>query len=282
MRKTKGRSRNKYGLKFVNRASFPKFFYRYMPYGRLKELLNSKELVFVYPSLWNDPYETIYLNTDFTALNNFKQKKIFCLCGRIVTDNEDALWKVYSDGQEPLIRVKFSGEKLFSYIRNFAVKNNCNTYCSKISYDLSKNAIRNISRDPKRRKEYLGVRFTEKKYITLMSLKRKDFEYEKEYRLFIVPRDDRQPIFKNNIVRIPIDYSVFDGFIINPLGRIKKEDKDSTDSKIKKAIYEINVEDIKRFIHDKISDANVDCCDLYKNVRPIRIIRQLVEKNGIP
>ncbi len=243
--------KEKYDFDLVSETDvFSKDLYRYIPISRLEEMLNKMELVFVYPSLWDDPFEILYLKTDYSDFG-YKQNKVYCLCGRNSKDNEDALWKVYAKGDEPLVRVKFDVKTLFSKIRDFAKENGCKVYCAKICYNLSANQIKQIQKITDLTKIYLQG-FDEKKYISLLSLKREAFAYEKEWRLFIVPQQNPQLYLNKDLIRVPIEEKVFKEFVISPMDRIKTEGKKNLWTKINRAMYDIEVEMIKKFIQDII------------------------------
>ncbi len=263
-------------IKLINCKTIDPVFHRYFPLSRLEEMLNDKQLAFVYPKLWNDPYETLYLETDFSPVSNYKQPKIFCLCARSTDDNEEASWKVYSDGREPLIRVRFHVVELLQQIHDFASKNDCNLYYSQISYAHDYDEIKQINIKDDLRKEFLKD-FDEEKYIKLMSLKRPSFGYEKEVRLFIVPKKrkwfllkQKQPLFEKEILKIPIEYNVFERFTLNPLERIREENEMKLYSLIKKAQYESLSEIVECFITSKVPHIKrLHRSVLYKNMEPI-------------
>ncbi len=257
-------------INLINCETINKVFHRYFPLSRLEEMLNEKKLTFVNPKLWNDPYETLYLNTDYSSISNgYKQPKIFCLCARSTDDNEEASWKVYSNGREPLLRVRFHIEKLLANIYEFASKYDCKVYYSKIFYGLEYDQIREIKYRQELRAKFLDS-FNEEKYIRLMSLKRPSFGYEKEYRLFIVPKDDSKQIFQKDILKIPIKVDVFERFTINPLERIREEDAMKLSSLIKKAQYESQSEIIECFIMTRVPHIKkLHRSFLYRNIDSI-------------
>ncbi len=260
-------------IKLVNCKSLGKMFWRYIPLSRLEEMLNKNQLIFVYPELWKDPYEKLYLKTDFSALNNYNRPdKIYCLCGR-GNGNEEASWKVYSDGSEPLICVRFNLKKLLPRIRSF-VKNNCNIYYSKVSYVLSEKEINGIHKNiSPLYNDYFPSSFSEEDYVRLMSLKRQSFAYEGEYRIFIVPQRNYKMKEKRGLVRIPIDYDIFERFTIGPMEPIRKEDSKKLMSQIKLEQYKIQNERIESFIKAyfgrRIPIPSICHSSLYSDVSPI-------------
>ena len=67
-------------MQFINCNSFVNTLYKYMTASRVLELLenDTHSLGFVSPDKWYDPYETKFLNTDYTALN--KRMNLYCVC----------------------------------------------------------------------------------------------------------------------------------------------------------------------------------------------------------
>ncbi len=254
----------------INCDTINPVFHRYFPLKYLEQMLNEEMLAFVYPKLWNDPYETLYLTTNFSAVSDYKQKRIFCLCARSTDDNEEASWKVYSNGSEPLLRVRFHIVELLRQIIRFADENKCKVYYSQISYDYDYDQIREIKYRQRLRDKFLKD-IDEKKYIELMSLKRPSFGYEKEFRLFVVPEKDDVSPFKEDILKIPIKMNVFERFTINPLERIREEDLRRLATLTKKAQYESQAEMIECFIMSKVSHIKkLHRSVLYKNIDPIK------------
>ncbi len=260
-----------FGFKSINiEGDYKLFFYRYIPYSRLKEMLDSCEIAFVNPALWADPYETLYLNADFSDIGDYKRGKIFCLCVGTTIDSEEASWKVYSKDSDPLVRVKFNLIKLAPKLKEFAKKNMCNVYWSKIDYSLDGSQLMDIYKDEKLKRKYL-MNFSEEKYIRLMSLKRPAYKYEGEHRFFIVPQGDPPlEIYQKDIVKLPIDASIFLEFMIHPIDRIMKNDKEWH---IKRTNYMKEVEEISSYIRSKLPEAIVDYSRLYESVGNITSIR---------
>ncbi len=257
-------------VELINCDTINPIFHRYFPLGYLEQMLNDKKLAFVYPKLWNDPYETLYLTTDFSAVSKYRQKRIFCLCARSTDDNEEASWKVYSNGSEPLIRVRFHIVELLRQIIEFADRKKCKVYYSRILYDYDYDQIREIKYRQELRERFLE-KIDEKKYVELMSLKRPSFGYEKEFRLFIVPTKDDVSPFKEDILKIPINMNVFERFTINPMERIREEDARRLATLTKKAQYESQAEMIECFIMSKVPHIKkLHRSVLYKNIDPIK------------
>ncbi len=152
---------------------------------------------------------------------------------------------------------------LFTMLKVYAEENKCKIYLAKIKYNLHDDAILeivpNFNTFPK-----TSEKRDEKFYLYLMTLKRPAFRYENEYRLFIVPQKGSPLDIAKDIIKVPIDASVFSEFIISPLDMY--ENKEDLSSKIKKSLYKYKVDIIKDFIKGRAPDAIVDNSRLYENV----------------
>lgn len=246
--------------------------YRYIPLKYVQSMIEDKILTFVNPKLWNDPFERIYLETDYSKLGYTRPNKVYCLCTRNSIDNEEASWKVYSDGKEPLIRVELDIVHLFEQLETFAKQHNCNLYFAQVDYTYKENEIRKeLSTSPMFYNDFFS-NFSEKSYVRLMSLKRPAFAYEKEFRLFVVPQLNSDISTMEDILQVPIKYNMFRRFDICPCERIREEDKNKWTLKVKKNQYQNMVLNIRKLIQSKIPSVTVMGSNLYKDVSPIKKI----------
>lgn len=263
-----------FGVKFINCNRLRNTLYRYMPISRVMEMLRTKEICAVYPILWNDPYESKYLETDYTRLG-YSQPKIYCICFRNDVDNEEASWKIYADGVEPTIRVSFKANILFNVLNNFAKENHCKLYLSNAIYDHSREEINNLHEESSTHFTKYFKDFSEEKYLTIMSIKRKAFKYENELRIFLVPQDKEfQTEFGTaEFIKIPIHRDLFSTlfirFIINPFERIND---DSDKKELKMAAYLAQFREIKKGILNVFPKADVLRSILYEECERIKKI----------
>lgn len=178
-------------LQLVNCDSFVNTLFKYMSAGRVLDFLEKKkhQIGFVSPEKWQDPYEIKYLNTDYTALNGYKQPKVFCFCARMDNLNEEASWKIYKKENEPLLRLSINTLRFLLNIDSFAKANMCDVYFSKVDYKLKRTEIDELYLPSSSYYHEFFDDFDDKKYVKVMSLKRRAFKYENEYRIFIVPKD---------------------------------------------------------------------------------------------
>ena len=209
-------------INFVNCTKLTGSLFKYMTASRVLEILENTphQIAFVSPEKWYDPYETKFLNTDYTALNGYKQPKIYCFCARMDNFNEEASWKIYKNDNEPLLRLKLNTIDFLSSLSDFAKNNQCDLYFSKVDYRLVQDINKLHLLSSSYYHEFFD-NFDDKQYVKVMSLKRMAFSYEKEYRIFLIPRN--QDAIKNylkddddEILNIPIPIEVISGITFNP------------------------------------------------------------------
>ena len=260
-------------MQFINCNSFVNTLYKYMTASRVLELLenDTHSLGFVSPDKWYDPYETKFLNTDYTALNGYKQPPVYCFCARMDNHNEEASWKIYKKENEPLLRMSIRTIDLLLAIDRFAKNNECDVYFSKVDYRLKKSEIDNLhipSLSPYYNKFF--EHFDDKQYVKVMSLKRWAFSYENEYRIFIIPRnpDKIANHLVDNILFIPVPTKMVTRFTFYPANKPNA----SLTSQIEMAKYNAEYKLIKERIIKAYPNAKVYKSNLYSGVKRIEKI----------
>ena len=194
-------------IHILNGYTFPTdkdTFYKYMPLERFLSNVYHKQFVFVSPEVWKDPFERLYFNVDCSS-HSYKTEAIACLC---VTDksstNEDASWKAYTDQGEKAVRLSIHREKFLKMMDEFADKNKYEVYIGKAQYGYEKQEIMDLYKPSS---PYHDLFFPDPMermhYLTVMTLKRSAFEYENEFRVFLVKDEIK---YENRIVPVPCDY----------------------------------------------------------------------------
>ena len=256
-------------LRLVNCNKLKGTMLKYMRLSYVLEMLERKEMVFVTPELWNDPYETRFLKTDYSQIGYNRPEQIYCLCARADNENEEASWKIYSGPQDdPLVKITVNALLLFNkYIRDFVEKNGCRAYFSKVEYMSASNILNLHKTEHPLHGKYFG-HLDEEGYVRLMSLKRMAFKYEKENRLFIIPGDKVLNADKG-LLRVPIDYDIFPRFTFHPMERIVRDDMAS---RLKEKIYKAELDTAKAEITRYCKGVKVYKSVLYSNVKPLETI----------
>lgn len=269
---TEEQLKNTLSMQLINCNGFVNTLYKYMPASRVLDILEKEShlLGFVSPESWYDPYETKYLNTDYTSLNGYIQPKIYCFCARMDNLNEEASWKIYKKDNDPLLRMSIRTIDLLLAIDQFAKENECDVYFSKVDYRLKKKEIDDLYLPSN---PYYGEFFNnldDKQYVRIMSLKRRAFNYENEYRIFIIPRNQDKITnhIKDNVLFIPVPIKMIKRFTFYPANKVNS----SLVSQIEMAKYEAEYKLIKDRIKVVYPEANVYKSGLYSSVKNIEKI----------
>lgn len=259
-------------MQLINCNGFVNTLYKYMTASRVLDILenNSHLLGFVSPESWYDPYETKYLNTDYTALNGYRQPKIYCFCARMDNLNEEASWKIYKKENEPLLRMSIRTIDLLLAIDQFAKENDCDVYFSKVDYRLKKKEIDELYLPSSPYHSEFFNNLDDKQYVRIMSLKRWAFNYENEYRIFIIPRNQDKIVnhIKDNVLFIPVPIKMITRFTFNPANKVNS----SLVSQIEIAKYEAEYKLIRDKIKVAYPEASVVKSTLYSKIKNVEKI----------
>lgn len=199
----------KYVYKYFDRRKFPKYI------GKNQFSLYFREI-----SEWNDPYEKRFYNADYSKVEGAQflddHRKVYACCFTSQKDSEPS-WKMYVDqNSEPSQKKEGSTEReiciqarfdfkalldaLNDYIENELQGNFVLIVCP-VEYmnKVKINGIHHPKQDGKPKDEYFK-NFDFSKYLRLLSLKRDAFEYEKEIRFFLIPKNQNSSF--SNLIRI--------------------------------------------------------------------------------
>jgi hypothetical protein len=272
IKKTDKQLKDTLSLQLVNCNSFVNTLYKYMPASRLLDILEKDphQIGFVSPEKWYDPYEIKFLNTDYSALNDYKQPKIYCFCARMDNRNEEASWKIYKKENEPLLRMSIKTIDFLSSLDKFAKKHECDLYFSKVDYRLKKKEIDELYLPSSPYYHDFFDDFDDKRYVKVMSLKRWAFGYENEYRIFVIPRNQSaiKDYLIDGVLFIPVPIKMFIRFTFYPANKVNK----TLASQIEKAKYEAEYKYIKERISMAYPEAKVYKSALYSGVKKIERI----------
>ncbi len=181
--------------------------FKYMPLGRFVQSVDKRELVFVSPETWYDPFEQLYYGID-CADKGYRTEQIACMCvSEKSSTNEDASWRVYAGSGNKTVRLSIEKNELFSILDEYAEREGCSVYIGKVDYSFEKKDIKSLYLPKSKHYEkYFPDLMKREHYLSLMLLKRKAFSYENEVRIFLVK--DVISFDTNNLVKIECDYSV--------------------------------------------------------------------------
>lgn len=179
-------------------------YYKYFPIETAIKCLENESMAFVELSRWNDAYESLYYEADYSEVSKKYEDypRVFATCATNQKYDEPA-WRIYSG--EDNICVQF---ELDRFQLRYAILKSVNDYDSiyegavqyASKYIIESNGQRTRT-NPKTGvitnnrfyDEFIahkGKPFCVDNYLNLLLLKRKDFEHEKETRFFIIKNQD--------------------------------------------------------------------------------------------
>lgn len=175
------------------------YMYKYMDIETAIKCLKGRNIMFVEPILWPDKYESRFYTANYSKIvkdfNNITPKLYAC-CFTFSRASE-AAWKTYSYEKTGLASrcVQFRiNKRLFREALNMHAKDNdCKIYEGPIDYSLTDNQINRLHL-PSSGYLYDSIfnnNFSFHNYLSLLLIKRQAFNYENEYRYFIVPNDGK-------------------------------------------------------------------------------------------
>ena len=259
-------------LQLVNCDKIVNTLYKYMPASRVLDIIEKEphQIGFVSPDLWYDPYETKFLNTDYTMLDGYKQPKIYCFCARMDNLNEEASWKIYKKENEPLLRLSIRTSDFLLSLDKFAREHTCDLYFSKVDYKLKRKEIDGLylPSSPYFHDYFDG--FNDKQYVRVMSLKRWAFNYENEYRIFVIPKDQMaiEEYLKDGVLFIPIPVDMIIRYTFHPMNKANE----SLSSQIERVKYDAEFKLIKERILNYVPNAKIFKSNLYSEVKKVKKI----------
>lgn len=188
--------------KLINVQSPLESAYKYMTLEAFILSLHEGTWQFVEPTKWNDEYEGRFYHANYSDINKPDDcpPKLYatCITGEIANE---AAWKVYSHGQglgARCVQIKINMNKLRESLSkriekkidedNYEVVDG-NVYEGLVYYDLTDNEINSIHTTSGAYYHTFFDGFDREKFLKLLLIKRKAYEYEKETRLFIIPNN---------------------------------------------------------------------------------------------
>ena len=157
------------------------------------DFLQTGKFSFVEPIVWTDPYEKRFYLADYKNIN-YQPKQLFCTCFTSKISNE-AAWKMYRADEGGIA----SRTICFDFQRSILLRaldqlENEKFYLGCANYNYTTKQIDGFHKRTNSEYDHLFKDFSDEKFMNLLLIKRKAFEYESEVRLFMVPKD-RASIF---------------------------------------------------------------------------------------
>lgn len=174
---------------------------KYMRYRYAKDLFKKVgKASFISPQKWEDPFEKRFY--DISIGSELKPIKYGMACYCMTSspsENSSAFWNRAKDDEEFWVRLDFDLCLFLDNLEVFATENHCMFYLSQVNYDLTEKEIVNAYRNSKIVREDL-----EETYVRLMSLKRRAFKFENEYRIFAIWDKAGKLKIKDDILEVSI------------------------------------------------------------------------------
>ncbi len=209
--------------------------YKYMNVQRAIDFLQTGKFSFVEPTAWTDPYEKRFYLADYKNIN-YQPRQLFCTCFTSKISNE-AAWKMYrADGggiAARTIRFDFQRSVLLKSLDKLS---DTRFYLGCVNYAYTTKQIDELHKKTNPEYDHFFTNFSDEKFMDLLLIKRKAFEYESEIRLFMIPRE-RDQIFTTPEIKVLHSNTVaFDKKILREL--IKQINVDPSCSKIEYEMIE--------------------------------------------
>lgn len=170
-------------------------FFKYIDIESLLTMLQSGRMVYVEPSHWYDPFEKLFYEADYTALG-FDKPKVFCSCFTRKPTNE-AAWIMYSHFRKGLAsrsaKLELDPIVYYDFLETHGILTNSQIYIANVDYSLSEQTIKKLHLKTSKKHDKYFRDFSLEKFIKLLLIKRKAFEYEQEIRIFII-KDNKPDI----------------------------------------------------------------------------------------
>ena len=184
---------------------------KYLPFKRLKASVDTKrskiKLTFVTPNCWSDSFEVLFIDRKPAEL------EVACFCvvdDNATTNSAEAIWNAYPATGDKIIRVGFNSNTLFSRLDSYAEANDVYFFISMIDYSKLRKEL--LKRHDELSKE--SNKSSIEDYLSLMSNKRKAFEYEHETRIFMV---SNKTTSERTDVELALDDSLIEKVTIAPI-----------------------------------------------------------------
>jgi len=243
-----------------------------MQFERFVSSVNSKELIFVSPDTWKDPFERRFYKTDYSSVG-YNRPDIACMCVTSKSStNEEASWKMYINPSDKALRLTIDFVEFCKLLDEFAIKNDCKVYIGNVIYELKKDEITSLHKkvSSPNYNDFFPVPFSLENYLSLMLIKRVAFEFENEVRIFIV-KDNLFPLSSSGLLRIKnVNYSkeLIPLVMIAPYEPLPEDD---IRTPFRKKINNIESSEYKKIIGD-IFGCKVMQSQLYSNCTPLNKI----------
>lgn len=223
--------------------------FKYMPLERFVKSVDNKELVFVSPETWYDPFEQLYYGIDCSS-RGYSTEDIACMCvSEKSSTNEDACWRVYGGSNNKTVRLSINHASLMQLLDKYADSEGFEVFIGKVNYAFEKKDIKGLHNvSSPHYNDYFPSIMKVEHYLSLMLLKRSAFKYENEVRIFLVRK-----IISERLLKISCDYKIA-GIVSNVMLSPYPPVRETGDLayKVREKMNNIESEQLKALLKDKV------------------------------
>lgn len=187
--------------------------YRIFPFHRLQEIFTNKELVFIKPKKWDDPFENWLLKSKFKLKNGeeisiLSSQDFVGQCWSLTEEN-DAMWRIYSS-KKGGVKIKTTIRKLLITLLTGVqddLQHEISKFIGKVKYLTKEEIIKEFQNNYK---SYLTTNIGQAKSHFY---KRPEFKHEDEIRILFKTSKN----IEDNKFKLKIDpYELIDEIILDP------------------------------------------------------------------
>lgn len=184
------------------------YIYKYMPISTAEQCLKYNSIRFHEPSQWNDPFEKLYYTAKYDNVmpNQAFDTHMYACCLTTKKDCE-AAWRMYTENTDknPCVQFKIMIGQFRKYAEKHIQRKKGSLYEGLVYYQLKDDEILHLYRKGNPKYKLFFENFDKTRYLNLLLLKRKFFQYEEEIRFMI-----QSPYFefKNSSFDVKIPWSL--------------------------------------------------------------------------
>lgn len=179
---------------YIGERKKNRYMYKYMDIETAILCLKSNSIQFIEPTEWEDKYERRFYTADYSLITTNKSytPKLYACCFTFSKASE-AAWKTYSYNKSGLasrcVQFRINKAKFRKILHEYAKKNKCKVYEGPIDYSYTDSTINQLHLPTlKIHSLIFNKDFKLNNYLSLLLIKRQAFNYENEYRFFIIPQ----------------------------------------------------------------------------------------------
>ena len=236
--------------------------YRYENPYYLNAMLKNREIAFIRPNLWTDPFEAKFYEPN--KIIKSKKYDVACVCVKYDwIAGEESAWQSYGKNIGQVVRVEYNFAQYAKLLNKIGEENDVNFYISVVDYSIRRAEI--VSLFYKQKGQFSSI----EEYLTYLSLKRDAFSHENELRIFAVKKGQSFEDNSSGVVKFDFSDIISDQELIKSVGSDDDNSTLITEVALSPNINEINklqttintINPNFSFYHSKLYDTSTqqDC-----------------------